>query len=121
LNLSSPWWLPFGGVPEITPHRLHRWLQEGRPVQLIDSRTSLEFEQGTIQDAKPAPVTDLPGALDRLAIDAQHPVIFLCLSGHRSRPGTRLLRRRGLQAYSLKGGILAWRRAGYPLNKPNPD
>ena len=114
----SLWWLPFGGVPEITPAKLHRWLQEGCPVQLVDSRTGLEFRQGTVSVARHAPVTDLPGAVDHLELDPEKPVIFLCLSGHRSRPGTRLLRSRGVEAYSLKGGIMAWRRAGYPLEEP---
>jgi rhodanese-related sulfurtransferase len=119
LNLTYPWWLPFGGVPEIAPRQLRRWLEEGRPVQLIDSRTTLEYSQGTIKDAQHAPVTELPGALDGLVIDPQRPVVFLCLSGHRSRPGARLLRARGLEAYSLKGGLLAWKRAGYSLNEPS--
>jgi rhodanese-related sulfurtransferase len=112
------WWLPFGGVPEITPEKLHRWLEEGRPVQLVDSRTGLEFNQGTIVGARHAPVTDLPQALDHLGLDLRLPVVFLCLSGHRSRPGTRLLRSRGREAYSLKGGIMAWKRAGHPLVDP---
>jgi rhodanese-related sulfurtransferase len=64
LNLRWPWWLPFGGVPEITPAKLHRWLEEGLPVQLVDSRTALEFRQGTVAGARHAPVTGLPDALD---------------------------------------------------------
>ncbi len=43
-------------------------------------------------------------------------MVVLCLSGHRSLPGTRWLRARGYEAYSLQGGILAWKKAGYELN-----
>ena len=111
------WWLPFGRVPKITPQQLHRWLEEGRPLQLVDSRTRMEYQQGTIAHAPSALVSELPGALDRLDLDPEKAVVFLCLSGHRSRPGTRLLRARGYEAYSLKGGIMAWKRAGYPLEK----
>jgi rhodanese-related sulfurtransferase len=121
LKFSRFWWLPFGGVPEITPARLQRWLAEERPVLLVDSRTGLEFRQGTVAGARHAPVTELPEAIDRIEIDPEKPVVFLCLSGHRSRPGTRLLRSRGIEAYSLKGGILAWRREGYPLEEPEPS
>jgi rhodanese-related sulfurtransferase len=60
----------------------------------------------------------MPASIQRLPIDPDHPVIMLCLSGHRSRPGTRWLRARGIEAYSLKGGILAWKQAGYQLNEP---
>jgi rhodanese-related sulfurtransferase len=118
LSFRLPWWLPFGGVPEISTGRLHRWIQEGRPVQLVDSRTALEFQQGTVARARHVPVTGLPQALEGLDLDPEKPVVFLCLSGHRSRPGTRLLRSRGFEAYSLKGGIMAWRRAGYGLETP---
>jgi rhodanese-related sulfurtransferase len=83
-------------------------MDEGNPVQVVDSRTPVEYRQGRIDGAKLAPVTDLPGAIDRLDLDPSRPVVVICLSGHRSRPGTRLLRKRGYQAYSLKGGMLAW-------------
>jgi rhodanese-related sulfurtransferase len=112
------WWLPIGKAPEITPQQLKEWLQAGKPLQFIDSRTELEYRQGTLQSAKHAPVTGLPGALDRLDFDPNIPVIVLCLSGHRSLPGTRLLRARGFEAYSLKGGLTAWKFNGYPINKP---
>jgi rhodanese-related sulfurtransferase len=102
------WWLPFGTVPEIPPEQLKNWLDEGKPVQLVDSRTPVEYRQGHIEGARQAPVTDLPEAINRLELDVTRPVVVICLSGHRSRPGTRLLRKRGYQAYSLKGGMLAW-------------
>jgi rhodanese-related sulfurtransferase len=118
LRKSFLWWLPFGRVPEITPRKLHEWLEAGNPVQLVDSRTTPEYNQGTIRDAQHAPVTSLPHALGRLSLDPDRPVVLLCLTGHRSRPGTRLLHSRGIKAYSLKGGIMAWKNAGYPLTKP---
>ncbi len=118
MNLALPWWLPVGKAPEVDPEELKRWLDEGHPIQLIDSRTGLEYRGGTIGQARHAPVTELPGSIDRLSLDPNRPVVVLCLSGHRSLPGTRLLRSRGYQAYSLKGGIAAWRFAGYHLNPP---
>lgn len=108
MRIPSFWWLPFGKVPEIPPVLLRRWLKEGKPIQLVDSRTSLEYNQGRIDGAHLATVTDLPGAIDRLNLDPTRPVVVICLSGHRSRPGTRLLRGRGYEAYSLQGGMLAW-------------
>jgi rhodanese-related sulfurtransferase len=116
MSLRLPWWLPFGKVEEIGPGELKRWLDEGRCVQLVDSRTALEYGQGTIASAQHAPVTGLPGAINRLRLEKDCPVVLVCLSGHRSRPGTRLLRSRGYQAFSLKGGVLAWRAAGYEVN-----
>jgi rhodanese-related sulfurtransferase len=117
LNWRHLWWLFIGNVPEISPQELQRWLDSGRPVQLVDSRTGLEYRQGTIAGARHAPVTNLPGVLEDLDLDPERPVVFLCFSGHRSKPGTRLLRWRGFEAYSLKGGILAWKQVGYPLSR----
>jgi rhodanese-related sulfurtransferase len=76
----------------------------------------LEYTQGTIANAHHAPLTDMPRSLADLKLDPSIPVVMLCLSGHRSLPGTRWLRARGYEAYSLEGGIMAWRRAGYTLD-----
>lgn len=98
---------------------LKDWLEEGRPLQLVDARSHLEYERGSIAEARHAPLTEMPASMQRLDLDPGTPVVVLCLSGHRSRPGTRWLRARGMQAYSLQGGILAWTRAGLSLNGSN--
>jgi rhodanese-related sulfurtransferase len=82
---------------------------------LVDARTGLEYHQGTIGPARHAPLTGMPYSIARLNLDVEVPVVVLCLTGHRSLPGTRWLRARGYAAYSLQGGILAWLRAGYEL------
>jgi rhodanese-related sulfurtransferase len=115
--MRLPWWLPLGQAPEISPAELKRWLDEGRPLQIADARTGLEYSQGTIGKARHAPLTEMPRSLADLKLDPSTPVVMLCLSGHRSLPGTRWLRARGYEAYSLKGGIMAWKSAGYDLNR----
>lgn len=108
----------FGAVPEITPAELHDWLANGRRPQVLDARSRLEYAQGTLGQARHAPVTAMPDAVASLTLDPHRPVVMLCLSGHRSRPGTRWLRRHGYEAYSLKGGVMAWRLAGFELEPP---
>jgi rhodanese-related sulfurtransferase len=112
------WWLPVGRIPEITPQELHQMLANGRPVQLIDARTAVEYQAGTIGKARFAPLTGMPESVKRLTFASDRPVVALCLTGHRSRPAVRWLRARGLEAYSLQGGITAWKAAGYPLESP---
>jgi rhodanese-related sulfurtransferase len=109
--MKLPWWLPIGGVPEVSPKELQHWLADGRPLQLADARTALEYHQGTIDHARHAPVTEMPASVERLNLDPRVPVVMLCLSGHRSVPGTRWLRAHGYEAYSLQGGLMAWRKA----------
>jgi rhodanese-related sulfurtransferase len=118
MRLPSLWWLPLGKVPEVSPDVFHAWLEGGRLVQVIDARTMLEFQQGTIGDAGHAPLTGMPGSMEYLSIDPHRPVVVLCLTGHRSRPGTRWLRVRGIEAYSLAGGVMAWKKAGYAVQPP---
>jgi rhodanese-related sulfurtransferase len=121
LKLPFLWWLPFGKVPEIDPQIFHHWLEEGKKIQIVDARTGLEFDQGTIGEAWHAPLTEMPGSMQALDLDKDTPVVVLCLSGHRSRPGTRWLRARKFEAYSLKGGTMAWKRAGYSLHAPDNE
>lgn len=101
----------------MTAQELKRWLDEGRNLALVDARTRLEYDSGSIGNARHAPLTDMPASMQRLELGPEKPVVVLCLSGHRSRPGTRWLRAHGVEAYSLQGGISAWTRAGLPLDK----
>jgi len=118
LKLPRFWWLPAGPVPEISPQEFSNWLNNGKAVQVLDARTALEYQQGTIGKAQHAPLTDMPGSMESLELDSSRVVVVLCLTGHRSIPGTRWLRARGYQAYSLQGGVTAWKRAGFQLEKP---
>lgn len=116
--LKSFWWLPIGKVPEIKPEEFDAWLKNDKQVQVVDARTALEYQQGTIGQAIHTPLTEMPGSLEGVHLDPARPVVVLCLSGHRSRPGTRWLRARGYQAYSLQGGVMAWKAAGFSTHKP---
>ena len=118
MKLTVPWWFWFGRVPEISPETLKTWLESGKPLQLVDARTEAEYCSGTIGAAWHAPVTQLPGSLEKLPVESETPVVALCLTGHRSRPVVRLLRRKRIEAYSLRGGVRQWRRMGYPLQEP---
>ncbi len=121
MKIRIPWWLPAGKTAEIKPATLKAWLESGRTVQVVDARTSMEYQQGTIGSARSAPVTGMPNSVAALDLDLKKPVVLICLSGHRSLPGTRWLRERGYEAFSLQGGVLAWRQAGYPMNVPAPE
>jgi rhodanese-related sulfurtransferase len=103
-----PWWFPFGQVCEIAPRELLTKLGNGAGIQLLDVREPVEFRQGHIEGARNVPIHDLPHELKALGLDSSRPVVAICLSGHRSIPAYRLLRRSGYQAYSLSGGMLAW-------------
>lgn len=116
--MALPWWLPFGPVAEIAPRELFESLaRDGRNWQLIDVRSELEFEQGHIALSRNVPISVLPRQLTALQLDPTRPVVAICLSGHRSVPAFRLLKRAGFQVYSLAGGMMRWWSAHLPTVK----
>ena len=80
---------------------------------LVDVRSAQEWRTGRAPQAKHIP-------LDRLqtgtaGINKNKPVIAVCASGVRSASAARLLASQGYEAYSLRGGMGAWRSAGEPV------
>jgi rhodanese-related sulfurtransferase len=116
--MTVPWWLPFGRVPEIPPASLAARIDREPRPQLLDVRTPAEFARGHLREAVNVPVTSLRSRLESLALDRSRPVVAICLTAHRSIPATRLLRERGFEAVQLAGGMLAWRAAGLPEDRP---
>ncbi len=109
------WLLPFGRVPEIGPEELATLCSSGVPAQLIDVRTQREWRKSHIPDAENVPITSLRKRLPDLELDRDRPVVAICLSGHRSIPAVRLLRRHGFEhARHLRGGMKAWWSARLP-------
>lgn len=80
---------------------------------LLDVRSTQEWRTGRAPQAKHIP-------LDRLqtntsGIQKTGPVIAICASGVRSASAARLLADKGYDAYSVRGGMAAWRQAGEPV------
>jgi rhodanese-related sulfurtransferase len=48
-------------------------------------------------------------------IQKTRPVIAMCQSGVRSASAAKILAGKGYEAYSLRGGMGAWRQAGEPV------
>ena len=113
--MTVPWWLPFGRVPEVRPAELAGEMAGAASPVLLDVRTAGEFAAGHIAGAINVPVTSLSGRLPSLGDLDGRPVVAICLSAHRSPPAVRLLRRAGIEARQLAGGMIAWRMAGLPV------
>ncbi len=86
-------------------------------VVLVDVRQRSEWCSGVVLGALRIPLKELNRRIGELPRAGT--VVFLCGSGHR-RPAGRLLRRSwsGIDAASVRGGILAWRDAGLPTSTP---
>lgn len=98
-------------APTITPQELYQKLQKNEAI-LIDVREPSEHADAAIPGSYLIP-------LNQLTIDAlpslDKTLVFQCKSGHRSGIACeRILQANPkLVAYSLAGGLLAWKEAGY--------
>ncbi len=111
------------GVPGIEPARrtspklaaaeLKRWLDEGRPLTLLDTRNDYEVKLGTFNNALaigidhfrdfPAAVAKLPPALK------EQPVVMFCTGGIRCEKAGPYMESQGFkQILQLDGGILKY-------------
>jgi glyoxylase-like metal-dependent hydrolase (beta-lactamase superfamily II)/rhodanese-related sulfurtransferase len=92
---------------------LRTWLEEQRPVTLLDIRPTQEYVEWSISgsihvDAYDALKAHDPKALADVELPAGQPVVTICALGRTSRIAADQLRARGLQALSLEGGMKAW-------------
>lgn len=85
-------------------------------VRLVDVREPYEFEAGHITGIEHVPLDRLGAALDPRPGE---PIVFVCRSGARSGMAAMALRRHGIDAWSLDGGMLAWEATGGPLEPPD--
>jgi len=98
---------------KISPQALKQWLDEGRPVTLLDTRNDYEVRLGTFSDAVPIGVDhfrDFPAAIDRLG-DAlpEQPIVMFCTGGIRCEKAGPYMERAGFRnVYQLEGGILKY-------------
>jgi rhodanese-related sulfurtransferase len=87
-------------------------------------------EQWTIVDVRTPPergVSIIPGAVSKEVFEAhlveyaKTPILVYCTAGCRSGAYAEELRRRGLSAFNLRGGVLAWALNGGPFVNPSGD
>lgn len=100
-------------APRISPKELKRWLDEGKPVTLLDTRNDYEVNLGTFDGAIPIGVRtfrEFPAATAKLALLPKgQPVVTFCTGGIRCEKAAPYLINQGFEnIYQLDGGILKY-------------
>lgn len=95
-------------VHELSATELKSWLDEGEDVLVIDVRPQFERDMAKLSCAKPLFAMS---EQDIDELDKDHPIVFHCHHGGRSRRVAEEWQAKGFKnLYNLSGGIDAWSR-----------
>ena len=99
--------------PKLSAKELKRWLDEGRPVTLLDTRNDYEVKLGTFRNAIPIGIDhfrDFPQGVARLSPELKkQPIVMFCTGGIRCEKAGPYMEREGFESvFQLDGGILKY-------------
>jgi len=97
------------GHAEITAEELLEW--QARGAKVVDVREEFELLNGVIPGAISLPLSRFMAGLEELK---QGPVVFVCVTGTRSREAVAFVARQGYghEVANYTGGMTEWRAAG---------
>ena len=99
--------------PKIAATELKRWLDEGKPVTLLDTRNDYEVKLGTFKGAIIPNIStfrQFPDAVRKLPEELKdQPVVMFCTGGIRCEKAGPFMEQQGYRnIYQLDGGILKY-------------
>ena len=100
-------------APQLTAVELKKWLDENRPLTLLDVRNNFEIELGTFDNAVPIGIDhfrEFPTAVQQLPTQMkEQPMVMFCTGGIRCEKAGLFMQREGFRnLYQLEGGILKY-------------
>jgi rhodanese-related sulfurtransferase len=90
-------------------------IDDKQPLLILDVRQPDEFRAGHIAGAKLIPLNELRNRMNELPKDTE--ILCVCRSGSRSGAAVGQLNSAGYNAFNLRGGMIGWQMAGYPVKK----
>ncbi len=99
--------------PKLSAAELKSWLDEGRPITLLDTRNDYEVKLGTFKGAIIPHINtfrEFPDAVRKLPENLKdQPVVMFCTGGIRCEKAGPFMEQEGFrQIYQLDGGILKY-------------
>ncbi len=98
---------------QVNVRELASAMAEDRSTYVLDVREKHEFTSGHVAGAVSMPLQTLPGRSQKLPRDRT--VHVICQSGNRSGQACRWLAEEGFDVVNVRGGMGAWRGAGFPV------
>lgn len=100
-------------IPKVAPRELKRWLDERRPITLLDARNDYEVKVGTFKNAVSLGIDhfrSFPTVVSRLPAELkQQPIVMFCTGGIRCEKAGPYMEREGFEhVFQLEGGILKY-------------
>ncbi|MFA6988489.1 MAG: undecaprenyldiphospho-muramoylpentapeptide beta-N-acetylglucosaminyltransferase [Candidatus Gastranaerophilaceae bacterium] len=103
-------------IKELSPQEVVSHNTSDKDYIIIDVRESAEYQDGHIKNSTNIPLSLLLNEYQ--AIQRKKPIVLVCRSGNRSLKALSFLKDQGFNnIINLKGGINAWQKAGYKLEK----
>jgi rhodanese-related sulfurtransferase len=92
----------------IEPSEVHAMMENGTKFVLLDCREPWEYQTAHIDGAELIPMGEIPQRLNEIPRD--QPIVVYCHAGVRSLNAASWLKRQGVNALSMSGGIDQWSR-----------
>jgi rhodanese-related sulfurtransferase len=106
-------------ITQLNPEQVKAQLKDPgpqtKPPFLLDVRQPEEYREGHIAGAKLMPLGELGRRMKELPKNRE--IICVCHSGNRSSSAARQLKKAGYSVSNLRGGMIAWQRAGMPVKR----
>lgn len=116
--LSAPCWAA-ESYKDISPRQVKDMLDKGKKgVILLDVRTNREYISGHLKNSILIPIQVLKERIDEISAFKDKELIIYCAVGGRSSRTASYLTNSGFnKVYNMSGGINAWSRQGYEIER----
>lgn len=102
-------------IPQVDAVELQELINQENNLLVVDVRSPQEYQyDGHIAGSRLLPLSALMQRVEELPQD--QPIVFVCRSGNRSRVACEQLSLQGfINVKNFQGGMIAWKRAGFPI------
>ena len=107
------------GTESVDPPELKQWIDSGRDMVVLDSRTLEEFTRMSIPSGVSVPGGELVYRIGDMVPDPKTLVVVNCAGRTRSILGAESLRRAGIpnKVVALRNGTMGWELAGFRCDR----